>query len=216
MLHSAVEQLWSDTSNMKALQFCDILETTYSWKLLTQRHNVISQKNQTFQITLSFFLPWLVGRNGKHYHCSLSDIYIYIYWYIFVNCKWVATRWQLYNTHLHTNNTQNNTKQTIHSTTQNLRTIQKFWKSAGRAPTWRVIPWHLPYNWGKSMEKPQSERQSSMVAMVTGCFYEVCAQALEIAWFYGLQWNCLFTANGTRHLGKPRRYKQDIYTTKHY
>jgi hypothetical protein len=81
---------------------------------------------------------------------------------IFVNCKWVATRWQLYNTHLHTSNTQNNTKQTIHrttqnlSTTQNLRTIQKVWKSAGRAPTWQVLPWHLPYNWGKSMEKPQS------------------------------------------------------------
>jgi hypothetical protein len=44
---------------------------------------------------------------------------------IFVNCNWVATPWQLYNTHLHTNNTQNDTKQTIHSTTQNLR-IQKF------------------------------------------------------------------------------------------
>jgi hypothetical protein len=70
---------------------------------------------------------------------------------IFVN-----TQWQLYNTHLHTNNTQNDTKQTIRSTTQNLRTIQKFWKSAGRDPTWRVIPWHLPYNGGKSTEKPQS------------------------------------------------------------
>jgi hypothetical protein len=45
-------------------------------------------------------------------------------WYIFVNCKWVATRWQLYNTHLHTNNTQNDTKQTIHRTTQNLSTAQ--------------------------------------------------------------------------------------------
>jgi hypothetical protein len=76
---------------------------------------------------------------------------ILLIWYdIFVNCKWVATRWQLYNTHLHTSNTQNDTKQTIH------RTIQKVWKSAGRAPTWRVIPWHLPYNWGKSTEKPQS------------------------------------------------------------
>jgi hypothetical protein len=34
-------------------------------------------------------------------------------WYdiydIFVNCNWVATRWQQYSTHLHTNNTQNNT-----------------------------------------------------------------------------------------------------------
>ena len=47
-------------------------------------------------------------------------------WYdIFVNCNWVATRWKLYNSHLHTNNTQNDTKQTIHWTTQ------KFWKSTG-------------------------------------------------------------------------------------
>jgi len=30
------------------------------------------------------------------------------------------------------------------------------WKSAGRTPSLRVLPWHLPYNWGKSMEKPQS------------------------------------------------------------
>jgi hypothetical protein len=27
--------------------------------------------------------------------------------------------------------------------------------SAGRAPSLRVIPWNLPYNWGKSTEKPQ-------------------------------------------------------------
>ena len=56
---------------------------------------------------------------------------------IFVNCNWVATRWQQCSTHLHTNNTQNDKKQTIY------RTTQKFWKSAGRAPSWRVIPWHL-------------------------------------------------------------------------
>jgi len=24
---------------------------------------------------------------------------------IFINCNWVATRWQWYSTHLHTNNT---------------------------------------------------------------------------------------------------------------
>ena len=69
---------------------------------------------------------------------------------IFVNCNWVVTRWQQYSTHLHTNNTQNDTKQTIH------RTAQQFWKSAGRAPSSLVIPWHLPYNRGKSTEKPQS------------------------------------------------------------
>jgi hypothetical protein len=41
-------------------------------------------------------------------------------------------------------------RQTIH------RTTQQFWKNAGRAPSWLVIPWHLPYNRGKSTEKPQS------------------------------------------------------------
>ena len=39
-----------------------------------------------------------------------------------------------------TNNTYSDTKQTIH------RATQQFWKSAGRAPSWLVIPWHLPYN----------------------------------------------------------------------
>jgi len=29
-------------------------------------------------------------------------------------------------------------------------------ESADRAPSLRGTPWHLPYNWGKSMEKPQS------------------------------------------------------------
>jgi len=47
-------------------------------------------------------------------------------------------------THTHTQNTQNDTKQTIH------RTRQKFWKSGGRVPSLRALPWHLPYNWGKS------------------------------------------------------------------
>jgi hypothetical protein len=45
----------------------------------------------------------------------------YKIWYdIFVNCNWVATRWQQYSTHLHTNNTQNDKKQTTHRTTQNV------------------------------------------------------------------------------------------------
>jgi hypothetical protein len=59
--------------------------------------------------------------------CNCIHIYIYIseefvmanreklklyhsIWYVFVNCKWVVTRWQLYNTNLHINNTQNDTK----------------------------------------------------------------------------------------------------------
>jgi len=36
---------------------------------------------------------------------------------------------------------------TVHIYTQTIhRTTQQFWKSAGRAPSLRVIPWHLPYN----------------------------------------------------------------------
>jgi len=42
----------------------------------------------------------------------------YSYIDIFINCNWVVTRWQQYSTHLHTNNTQNDTKQTIHRTTR--------------------------------------------------------------------------------------------------
>ena len=62
---------------------------------------------------------------------------------IFVNCNWVDTPWQKYSAHLHTNNTQNNTKQAILC-----RTTQKFWKSADSAPSRLVIPWHLPYKGG--------------------------------------------------------------------
>jgi len=50
------------------------------------------------------------------------------------------------------------TKQTIH------RTTQKFGKSAGRAPSLQVVPWHLPYNLKKTRKnlsfenfKPQAE-----------------------------------------------------------
>jgi hypothetical protein len=43
--------------------------------------------------------------------------------------------------------------QTIHRTIQNKQyiEIQKFRKSAGRAPSCLVIPWHLPYNQGKGL-----------------------------------------------------------------
>jgi len=44
---------------------------------------------------------------------------------------------------------------TIHITTEQHKQ-QLIWKSAGRAPSLRVLFWHLPYNGGKSTEKPQS------------------------------------------------------------
>jgi hypothetical protein len=44
--------------------------------------------------------------------------------------------------------------QTIHRTIQNNQYTEQHnnWKSASRAPSWLVIPWHLPYKWGKSTE----------------------------------------------------------------
>jgi len=50
--------------------------------------------------------------------------------------------------------------QTIHRTTQSTQTIIEkhnllIRNSADRAPSLRGVPWHLPYNWGKSTEKPQ-------------------------------------------------------------
>jgi len=46
------------------------------------------------------------------------------YFDIFINCNWVVTRWQYNSTHLHTNYTQNDTKQTIHRTTQQFGRVQ--------------------------------------------------------------------------------------------
>ena len=53
--------------------------------------------------------------------------------------------------------------QTMHRTTQNKQYIaqhKNLCKSAGRAPSLRVIHLHLPYNWGKSTENlSQSSRR---------------------------------------------------------
>jgi len=84
--------------------------------------------------------------NGPRVQIQLS---ILMTWYIdiaiFVNCIWVVNRWHIYT-------------QTIHRTIQNKQYIeqQNNWMSAGRAPSWLVISWHLPYNRGKSTENPQS------------------------------------------------------------
>jgi hypothetical protein len=78
-------------------------------------------------------------------------------WYIF-NCSWVDTQWQQYGSHLHTNSTQNTENGTYRIIKKlDMQSNKKLTNlgSAGRAPPLRVIPWHLPYNWEKSTEKPQ-------------------------------------------------------------
>jgi len=48
-------------------------------------------------------------------------------------------------------------RSTVHIYTQTVhRTTQLIWEEWEACPSLRVIPWHLPYTWGKSSEKPQS------------------------------------------------------------
>ena len=120
--------------------------------MIRERYSYIKGKNCgkclffTFKIQpYNYVMPYFVT-------CTLQHINFFIDMYfidIFVNCNWVVTRWQKYSTHLHTNNTYNDTKQRIIEQHNN-------WMGAGRAPSWLVLPWHFPYKRGKSTEKPQS------------------------------------------------------------
>jgi hypothetical protein len=84
--------------------------------------------------------------------------------YFIFNCNWVATRWQLFSTHIHTNNTGNVTKQTIHRTTQKIcRTTQELHKATKKLGTVRAVPRLCGYHPGicltteeKAREKTQS------------------------------------------------------------
>ena len=62
---------------------------------------------------------WIRAGYMIRYYMIYDTIYDTIY-DIFVNWNWVVTRWQQYSAHLHTNSTQNDTKQTIHRTAQKL------------------------------------------------------------------------------------------------
>jgi hypothetical protein len=81
------------------------------------------------------------GQGQNISFCIWYEIYIFnrswvdTRWQQYIT-HWVDTRWQQYITHWHTNSTQNTDKGKL--------------GSAGRAPSLRIIPWHLPYNWGKT------------------------------------------------------------------
>ena len=108
-----------------------IYEMIYIWYYIWYMiwHDMI------YDIWCEIYMTWYV----IWYH--MNDIWYDIYG-VYVNCKWVVTRWQQYSTHLHTNNTQNNTK--------------LFGRVRAVPRLCGFLPWHLPYNWRKSTEKPQS------------------------------------------------------------
>ena len=58
------------------------------------------------------------------------------------------------------------------------------WKSAGRAPALRVLPWYLPYNWGKSTEKPLvrvAEKWHSLCGCLWDLISEIFTRILDIS-----------------------------------
>jgi len=65
-------------------------------------------------VLLCISFPWLTYVSCPSWtvfltltlRCVCRSLIIYD---IFVNCNWVVTRWQYYSTHLHTNNTKDNT-----------------------------------------------------------------------------------------------------------
>jgi hypothetical protein len=99
------------------------------------------------QKTLSLWKYLKVGRPVGY----IIYIYIYIWYMIYLLTATGLTPGGSTTVHTHKQVHITTKKQTIHRTTQKCN-----WNSAGRAPSWRVIPWHLPYDWGKSTEKPQS------------------------------------------------------------
>jgi hypothetical protein len=106
--------------------------------------------------------------SDSYYNCSLLDhmmrSLIVILMIYLLNCSWVATRWQQYSTHLHTNKTQNDTKQTVHILTPwcrvlleqltNLQLVKKFPSFYGtrRFITTLTKVRHLSISWASAIQ----------------------------------------------------------------
>ena len=96
------------------------------------------KNRQCVTVKLLATVPTLLSENNGYEENTSRQLESRMIWYLF-NRNWVDTRWQHHTTHL---------QQTIHTIHREYNS-----ESAGRAPSLRVIPWHLPYNWGKSTEK---------------------------------------------------------------
>jgi len=118
---------------------CDrlLLEVGWEWPSLNDRLTFTSAGSVDFMIYFYSIHSIYSIYDARPYEHQKEDIYIYkMYFLTAIGLPPVGSS----TVHIYT--------QTICRKTQNF-----FWKSAGRAPSLRVLPWHLPYNSGKSTEK---------------------------------------------------------------
>jgi len=97
---NANNRTWRNTYILMRKKYCKV------YKIFECFYEDFLAKNVALFLLIIFCLDW--------FKCS----YILVFNDIYVNCSWVATRWQQCSTHLYTKSTQNDTKQTIHRTTQ--------------------------------------------------------------------------------------------------
>jgi hypothetical protein len=87
-------------------------------------------------------------------------IYDMILYGIF-NCNWLATRWQLFSTRIHTNNTGNVTKQTIHRTQKYIEQHKKMYRAIKKKGRVRAVPRLCGYHPGICLTTEEKAREKS-------------------------------------------------------
>ena len=136
---------------------CILTNRSSVWLQATPQSRWDLHSSRILHSIYRLFLTYISEPGNAVYSPRRAQISKDMIWYIF-SCNWVDTRWQQYSSHLHTSSTPNTKNGTYITITKlnmhNNKILTNLW-SAGRAPSLRVIPWHLPYNWGKSTEKSQ-------------------------------------------------------------
>jgi hypothetical protein len=134
---------------------CTAVQYTFAHKLYSSKVHIYTQTVQQYSTHLHTNCT-AVQYTSTHKQCS-STVHIYTQTVHRIHrtehpvaaVHYTFTHKEYRERNIHTRNNQKlGTYITIKKFKTNLG-------SAGRAPSLRVIPWHLPYNWCNSTEKPQ-------------------------------------------------------------
>jgi hypothetical protein len=166
--YSTIDWEWCGWSYLSDIH--GFIQNFYTWTITTCSFLIPFPR---LLLLFIFYCNWVDTRwqqYSTHLHTNSTQVDTRWQQYsthLHTNSTQVDTLWQQYSTHLHPNSTQVDTLWQQYSThlhpnsTQNTEngTYVKWTRiklgSAGLSPSLQVVPWHLPYNWGKSTEKPQ-------------------------------------------------------------